>query len=377
MNAANPHERLKPFYSTYHPEMRHMEIVTRRRATRHGFTLIEILVVITILGVLIALLLPAVQAAREAARRAQCANNLKQIALACAEYESANGAYPIGIPTMFEPDPRFGGFHQSHSVFVAMLAQFDQQPLYNAVNFERSINASPNYTIHQTGISSLWCPSDPTIKGLETRFVLNEEPLSVYMKYSSYAGSSGTRNVEPFMHPLDRMTHARYAQFDGMFVPDASIRHADVLGGTGNTLFFAERAHDEVRRLCKDGEYTYRNWGWWGSATLSDTRFWTMFPINPWKRFPEVFEYGYLPSYTSAASSFHPGGANFAFVDGSVRFLKETITSWEYDPTTGYPRGIRFDADNGFYDVNRSVQYGVLQKLSTRNGDELVSEGDY
>lgn len=77
-----------------------------------------------------------------------------------------------------------------------------------------------------------------------------------------------------------------------------------------------------------------------------------------------------------AASSLHPGGANFAFGDGSVRFLKETITTWEYNPTTGYPLGIRFDADNGFYDVNRSVQFGVLQALSTRDGGEAVSRGD-
>src|SRR3974377_584324 len=99
--------------------------------THRAFTLIELLVVIAIIAVLISLLLPAVQSARESARRAQCTNNLKQITLAAHNYFSSNGTFPIGCPMQY--DPYFAVYFESHSIFVAMLAYLEQQPLFNAV----------------------------------------------------------------------------------------------------------------------------------------------------------------------------------------------------------------------------------------------------
>ena len=133
-------------------------ITLRTRAGRSGFTLVEVLVVISVIGLMAALLLPAVQAARESSRRIYCAAKLKQLALACHNYADGFGTLPIGIPRMYDPDPALDFFGESHSIFVSTLGQLDQQPLYNAVNFSRSIFASANSTVYATGLEVLWCP---------------------------------------------------------------------------------------------------------------------------------------------------------------------------------------------------------------------------
>src|SRR3979411_2011035 len=106
-------------------------------AIRHdsrGFPIIELVFVVTIVSLLAALLLPAVQTAREAARRVQCVNNLKQIALAGHGYGGVRGSLPLGMPLNREVNT--GAINSSHSLFVALLPQLEQSPLYNAVNFD-------------------------------------------------------------------------------------------------------------------------------------------------------------------------------------------------------------------------------------------------
>src|SRR5262249_33635347 len=124
-----------------------------------GFTLIELLVVLAIIGVLIGLLLPAVQSAREAGRRIQCTNNLKQLALAASNYVSTYDVLPSsawwGKPeTGYQP---WGG----HGPFVYLLNYLDQSSLFNAVNFARAHYHPENITIASTGLLTLVCPSDP------------------------------------------------------------------------------------------------------------------------------------------------------------------------------------------------------------------------
>src|SRR5437660_1682166 len=133
---------------------------------RRGFTLIELLVVIAIIAVLIALLLPAVQAAREAARRSQCINNMKQIGLALANYESANGSYPASYGS--SADMTLGnhwGTWGSWSPTALMLPYLEQKPLYDAINFsvvshgDKAHADIMNSTAVTTRISSFICPS--------------------------------------------------------------------------------------------------------------------------------------------------------------------------------------------------------------------------
>jgi prepilin-type N-terminal cleavage/methylation domain-containing protein/prepilin-type processing-associated H-X9-DG protein len=334
-----------------------------------GFTLIELLVVISVIAVLVAFLLPAVMAAREAARRAQCANNLKQLALACHSYEVAFGTFPIGVPMMLDPDPAFGSLGISQSIFVSLLGELEQQPLYNAVNFSRSIYASANYTIFGTGLDVLWCPSDPTIQKA-VKYVFLEPPLEATVHYTSYAGCTGVFNPEPWLYP-DPLNRRRIAQMNGLFIVQSSIPLSDIKDGTSNTLLLSERAHG----LLSGDPLNY--WHWWADAIAVDTRFWTMFPINPFDKMRDTPESVVGGPYTSSASSFHSGGAQFAFADGSVKFLKDTINSWKIDPGTGFPIGVSEDG-NGFLtprDYNK--YFGVYQKLSTRSGGEVIAPGSY
>jgi prepilin-type N-terminal cleavage/methylation domain-containing protein/prepilin-type processing-associated H-X9-DG protein len=339
----------------------------RRQGNRSsGFTLVEVLVVVAVTGILAALLLPAVQAARESSRRIVCAANLKQLALACHNYADVFGTLPIGIPQMYDPDPQLNFFGPSQSIFVSMLGQLDQQPLFNTVNFSRSIFASANSTIYATGLSALWCPSDPSIR-MEVEYPFYEDPLKEKIRFSSYAGCTGIWYAE-LSNYADPMNPARVHQINGLFTADRGVPFAEMTDGASETMLLSERAHG---MLTGDD---FRYWHWWADAVSVDTRFWTIFPMNPFRKIPDTPE-TYSSAYTSAASSFHANGAYFAFADGSVRFVKDSINSWATD-STGYPLGVS-EGNDGCFKVKPGTRLGIYQMLSTRAGSELIGAGWY
>ncbi len=319
---------------------------------RHGFTLIELLVVIAIIAILIALMVPAVQKAREAANRTQCLNNLKQQALAAHNYHGNHGKFPTGgrIPIYVGDRPTM-----ATNVWVELLPYFEQDNLYRKWDYNDSSNNNKvggrNATTAQV-IKILLCPSD----SLPARVVEITAKHSVvppwswgFYGISSYGGNAGKRSVPPGSPPaFPGITR------DGIFFIDSCVRLTDVTDGTSNTLLFGERFHrdpefDRLQPVVLPGIAQMAELGRWawvaGGGVIANATLHTAAPIN--YRMPPGGDQLALNDRVCAFGSGHPGGANFAFADGSVRFLSQ------------------------------STPLSTLQALSTRAGGEVVSSGDY
>jgi prepilin-type N-terminal cleavage/methylation domain-containing protein/prepilin-type processing-associated H-X9-DG protein len=320
--------------------------VTRHGPRLRGFTLIELLVVIAIIGLLVALLLPAVQSAREASRRAGCANNLKQLGLAALNYESANGVLPPGaFGATADGGP---GLRTGLSVFVRVLPFADGSALYNAANFSTQGITPINGTVASAGVGLLWCPSDPYVS-------------ENHVADSDYGAPAGT-NI--------RQHHTSYGGCQGIWgheiLPTSPNFAAQIANGTGCTALFAETPYGMIP---KDSDRHLSRW--WNSGYPADTMVETRYPLNgPLRGVP------YLSSnsenWAMIAGSFHPGGANVGFCDGSVRFIKDSISSIPFDPAMGGVPAILLDQPTGLYSIAPGAQLGAWQKLSTRNGGEVV-----
>ncbi len=334
------------------------------RVHRRGFTLIELLVAITIIGVLTALLLPAVGSAREAMRRAKCMNNLKQLALAVSNYEGSNGCLPMGTPLWHMTD--VGDLFENHSLLVATLPYYEQQALYYAVNFNTNIYTYSNLTVQNMQLAMLMCPSDFQA---EERESLPYDVLGVPAGMrqpgkSSYGGCAGVwydRTLDPSL--------ARY--FEGAFHINSAVRWSEFTDGTSATLLLGERAHSKL----KPSEAA--DWHWWYDGYMGDTLFWTLYPMNPYEKVETIdANVNTSNAYINAAGSMHPQGANFAFADGSVRFIKETIETLNHDPSNGIPSEMYLD-DQGVYRLKPGERYRVWQAISTRKHGEIISSDDY
>ena len=342
-----------------------------KRSGKRGFTLIELLVVIAIIAVLIGLLLPAVQAAREAARRSQCTNNLKQIALAAINYHEQVGVLPVG--DLMAPYPSQAYVRKiSHSIFVAMLPQFEQQALFNAYNFNFGNYDACNFTVNATGLSTLWCPSD----GAANRsFLMAYWGPNFYIRYTNYGGNMGTWATAPVKYADCHVTYPAPMESSAHFVQIAQgengiFRHCyptsvtSITDGTSNTIFFGERTNSVFDP--DDRDY----YCWWFDGETANTLLSSLYPINPFRKIPKVSSEN-IDSWVGGASSFHPGGANFAFADGSVHFLKESIGTWAFNASTGFPNGV--NDNNGVFTLTPGTQTGVYQNLTTRAGGEVIS----
>jgi len=299
------------------------------RVARRGFTLVELLVVIAIIGVLIALLLPAVQAAREAARRTQCANNLKQIGLALQTYHDTHKQLPPG-------GLRFNSL--SWRVFV--LPFIEEQNLYNRFDFgEPDITATTslgysNLSVGFQTVDGWYCPSGDNRLSIYTSGQVNGDQVNG----AHYYGVSGPEGVDPkgIAYTIETDSSKLSAgrgelALGGVLYPDSEIRIAEITDGTSHTLAVGEIVHgwpgiyydpnDESRNGRAIGGGDGQPWvrGYFakgGNIACKNL----LFGINT----PAVV----LNSISFA--SLHPGACNFVNCDGSVRSLSEDIDIFVY-----------------------------------------------
>jgi prepilin-type N-terminal cleavage/methylation domain-containing protein/prepilin-type processing-associated H-X9-DG protein len=309
---------------------------------RSGFTLIELLVVIAIIGVLIGLLLPAVQKVREAANRITCQNNLKQLAVAAHGYHDARGTFPPGL----HMGVNMGGGRYAEGTcwMVELLPYIELDNLYRKWDYNDFRNNVAGGTNSTTGqiIRIDRCPSDPV--NLQSYFNSVIPEARGYYGLGTYGGNAGRRS-----NPTAELSR------DGLFSLDTTVRLADVTDGSSNTLLFGERAH-------RDPEYDRIAVVWPSANPVADMGAWAQVVASqnggtlPALTLSSAVPINYqVPPETSvgdgavaddrmcAFGSLHPGGANFALVDGSVRFVSD------------------------------QTPVDILQALSTRAGGEAVS----
>jgi prepilin-type N-terminal cleavage/methylation domain-containing protein len=323
-----------------------------RRAQFRGFTLIELLVVIAVISVLAALLLPAVQSARESARRVQCASNLKQLGLAAHNYHGTWNCLPMGND--FKPTI-WADWIDNASAHVRLLPYLEQANLFDRIDFKQSLYSAQNVFVFEPAPELLGCPSDVAERQsqIEAGYLSPAYDGAFVVGFTNYVGCVGTRwfpsdSVPPL--PPDKI-------YDGLLFDLSSVRFAQIMDGQSNTILFAERARAPYP--IDDGKY----WGWWPSGFGGDTLFVAFIPVNSARRLTTLASIYDLARMYGSVSSLHPGGAYVCLADGSVRFVSESIESW--DMTDAQMQQLWDTGTN-------PLPPRLFQKLCTRNGREPV-----
>ena len=312
---------------------------------RHNaYTLVELLVVIAILGILMALLLPAVQKIRESANRITCANNLRQLALAAHNYHDERGSLPPGVVPVSRKGTPLPG---RTTLFVELLPYLEQDNLHKRwdyTDYRNNLAGGLDATAAHV-LKVLVCPSD--YPSGQVAFVDGGDWSwgTGYYATGSYGGNAGTIGFQFLDPPPSR---------DGVFYDRSRVRLTDITDGTCTTFLFGERSHrdveyDRLTAAFDPSENPLASWGAWGSAawdwtSLGDVTLSAAVPIN-WLVPPltDPGDYNWEWQRLCAFGSGHVHGANFAFADGSVQFLSD------------------------------STPLALLQALSTRDGGEVAN----
>jgi prepilin-type N-terminal cleavage/methylation domain-containing protein/prepilin-type processing-associated H-X9-DG protein len=289
---------------------------SRTARPARAFTLIELLVVIAIIGLLIALLLPAVQAAREAARRAQCSNNLKQIGVAMHNYHGVHDTFPPGYVTAVVNDPVAPEIGPGWGWATMLLNQLEQRPLYGATNFDLAITAPASQTVRAASLAVFLCPSSTPGAGLLSLDDGAGTVLVEDLAAGQYVASAGQFEPEEFP-----------ATNNGVFYRNSRNGLRDITDGSSTTLMVGERSRNVAdatwvgviprARVCTKPRWPLQDCETANVMVLAHTG------PSPDERWVDA------PNYKGAGAddywSLHPGGCNFLFCDGSVRFVKETV----------------------------------------------------
>lgn len=266
---------------------------------RHGLTLLELLVVIAIIGILIALLLPAVQMARESARRTTCSNHMRQIVLASHNYETAHGCFP-------------SGYVWPNRVFWSglLLNQLEQENLYRKLDFNASWTVSPNADACATYLEVFRCPSTQAPEHFTAQGIANRVP-SCYL-----ACTSGTVARESGPGPVVGQSDS-----NGMFYVNSRTRFSDIADGSSHTVAFGETVFDMTTGDLDLGgvpqviDHWYIGTEEGNSNEISESMGSSAVPINTYFK-----STAFIDERELAFSSYHPHGALIVYADGHVAF---------------------------------------------------------